>query len=317
MFIFSEWSEQDPYAWDVVEPILRENRGFAIFNFTPKGDNHARSLIKFAQGNPEWYVQILTAEDTGIFSPSDLEKIKRDITSRFVAQGRSEDEAIAYFQQEYMCSFDSPVIGSYYGAGMRLAEAQGRITNVPYNTGCLVDTYWDLGIDDSTTIWFVQNVGREIHLIDYYENSGEGLDHYAKILQDKGYVYGRQNGPHDIMVRELGTGKSRWEVAKRLGINFQVAPNLGIDEGINAARMLLNQCWFDKVKCARGVNSLKNYHKEWDERNKVFRLSAKHDWSSHGADAFRMLAVSHKQFMVARPQNNDPGGVGWLIPGVG
>lgn len=294
LYIFSEWSEHDPYAWDVVEPILRENDGIAIFNMTPKGDNHARALYEYAKNNPKWYVQILTADDTHIFSPEELEQIRTDINKRFEANGRSEEEANAYFDQEYMCSFTSPVVGSYYGAAMRKAEKDNRITSVPYEGGLLVNTYWDLGMDDSMTIWFFQQVGNELRFIDYYENSGEGLPHYASVLKQKGYNYGEHWAPHDIAVREIGTGKSRIEVAQDLGILFNTMPKLSIEDGIDAVRSILSKCWFDSDKCSRGIQALKNYKKDWDEKNKVFRNKPRHDWSSHGSDAFRGFAVSHR-----------------------
>ena len=295
MYVFSEWSEHDPYAWDVVEPILRENDGIAIFNMTPKGDNHARALYEYAKNNPKWYVEVLTAQDTRLFSPAQLDEIRQDIISRFTANGRSESEALAYFDQEYMCSFTSPVIGSYYGAAIRKAEEENRITSVPHNSGVSVSTYWDLGIDDSTTIWFLQTVGQELHLIDYYENSGEGLPHYVQIIHGKGYTYQNHYAPHDIEVRELGSGKSRMEIAKSLGINFKLCPNLSVDDGIEAARTIFSRCWFDQTKCDRGIQALKNYKKDWDEKNKIFRNNPKHDWSSHGADSFRYLAIGYRE----------------------
>lgn len=313
--IFSEWADQDPYAWDVVEPILKENDGIAVFNTTPKGDNHARALYEYAKNHPLWHVETLTANDTKIWTARQLDEILKDIITRFSANGRSESEAIAYFEQEYMCSFKSPVIGSYYGEAIRKAEKDGRITNVPVNEGTVVNTAWDLGIDDSTTIWFFQTVGQEIHLVDYYENSGEGLAHYASKLQEKGYLYGKHYAPHDIAVRELGTGKSRLEIAKSLGIKFEVGKNLGIDDGINAARSVFSQCWLDATRCSRGINALKNYRKEWDEKNKVFRNKPKHDWASHGADAFRTFAVGYKR-PLGRVAPVSFGGIKPYYPGI-
>jgi len=294
LYIFSEWSEHDPYAWDVVEPILRENNGIAVFNMTPKGDNHARALYEFAKNHPKWWVQTLKATDTGVFNETQLEEIKNDIIKRFEADGRSLEEALAYYEQEYMCSFESPVIGSYYGSAMRKAEKENRITSVPYDGGLLVDTYWDLGVDDSMTIWMAQRVGLEIRLIDYYENSGEGIGHYISYLRSKGYNFGEHYAPFDISVKELGTGKTRLETAKEMGINFNIVPKLGRDDGIDSARALLSRCWFDSDKCSRGIQALKNYKKDWDEKNKVFRSTPRHDWSSHGSDAFRYLAVSYQ-----------------------
>lgn len=316
LFIFSEWSEQNPYAWDVVEPILKENDGIAIFNMTPKGDNHARGLYEYAKNNPLWHVELLTAEDTGIWSAQQLEDILTDIIKRFAANGRSEAEAISYFEQEYMCSFKAPVIGAYYGAAIQKAEAESRITSVPVNETVMVHTAWDLGMDDSMTIWFFQHVGQELHFIDYYESSGEGLSHYAKILKEKAYSYGVHYAPHDIAVRELGTGKSRLEVGKTLGIRFNQGARLDLHDGINAVRSMLSQCWFDKDKCHRGVNALKNYRKEWDEKNKVFMNKPKHDWASHGADALRTFAINYKK--LGDPiDTSDVGGIAPYIPGIG
>lgn len=308
LFIFSEWSDHDPYAWDVVEPILRENDGIAIFNTTPKGNNHARSLYEFAKDNPKWWVQTLTYKDTGIFSEEEYQGIVQDTIKRFEADGRSPEEAIAYCEQEYMCSFDSPVVGAYYGAAIRKAESEGRITIVPYDQSLPVHTAWDLGIDDSTSILFFQSIGMEVRFIDYYENTGEGLPHYAQVLQEKKYIYGKHYPPHDIAVRELGSGKSRIEIAKSLGINFSEPVSLGLDEGINAARTIFSQCWFDKDKCSRIINSLKNYKKDWDEKNKVFRNNPLHNWASHGADAFRTFAVSFKR-QIQTQQQTSFGGV--------
>lgn len=315
MFVFSEWAEQDPYAWDVVEPILRENDGIAIFNTTPKGDNHARALFEYAKNHPLWFVQSLTYKDTGVFSEQQYEDIVTDTIKRFATQGRSEEEAVAYCEQEYMCSFDSPVIGSYYGAAMMKADTEKRITHVPYDHFLPVNTAWDLGMDDSMTIWFYQVAGLEVHFIDYYESSGEGLAHYAQVLQDKKYIYGSHFAPHDISVRELGTGKSRLEVAKSFGINFTVAPKLTVEEGINAVRLILNKCYFDREKCYRGVQALKNYKKDWDEKNMVFRTQALHNWASHGADAFRVFATTHgSSGRFVMPEN--VGGVKPIYPGM-
>lgn len=316
MFIFSEWSEQDPYAWDVVEPILKENGGISIFNFTPKGDNHARALFEYAKNNPLWHVELLTAEDTGIWTARQLQDIQEDIIKRFAANGRSQSEAEAYFQQEYMCSFKSPVIGSYYGAAMTKAEQDNRITKIPYASSVPVDTFWDLGIDDSMSIWFMQQIGMEYRFIDYYENSGEGFAHYAQVMQDKKYYYGRHFPPHDIAVRELGTGKSRLESAKQLGIKFEQPVALGLEDGINATRTILSQCWFDSEKAYRGINALKNYRKKWDEKNKVFMNQPLHDWSSHGSDAFRTFSVTYKKQIVAKPQI-DFGGIKPYYPKLG
>jgi len=186
--------------------------------------------------------------------------------------------------------------GAYYSAEMREAKAEGRIREVKYNPAKGVITAWDLGIGDSTSIWFAQFIGTEVHLIDYYEASGVGLDHYAKILQDKGYVYDQHILPHDVRVKELGSGMSRLEVLADLGIRqVEIAPQLAIDDGIQAVRSMLTRCWFDEVKSEKGIDCLVNYSRDWDENGKTWRLRPRHDWASHGADAFRYLAIGYRE----------------------
>jgi len=291
IFVFSEWSEHDPYIWAVCRPIVKANKGIAIFNLTPKGDNHAKLMWNVAQKRKDWFTEILTAKDTKVFTDEELDNELKELIEEL-----GEEEGRARFNQEYMCSFEMPVSGSYYGAQIRRAENDKRITNVPYETNLLVNTYWDLGIGDATSIWFAQQSGREVRLIDYYETSGEPLAYYKQILNDRGYTYGEHWMPHDVEVKELGTGKTRKEVAEGLGIKpIYVAPKLPIDDGIEAARNILSRCWFDKNKCERGIMALKNYHKEWDDKNKTYKKHPHHDWSSHGADSFRYLAVSIRE----------------------
>lgn len=285
--VFTEYSLQNPQAWDLIAPIMLGNGGTAIFNFTPRGENHAYDLLEYAKSRPhEWYVSVLGVDDTKVMDANALESEKARLFSKY------KDNAL--FLQEYYCSFDAPIQGSYYGTWLEEAMRENRITNVPYETSIPVDTYWDLGIGDSTAIWFAQNVGLEVRFIDYYETTGESLHHYAKVLQDKGYKYGRHVAPHDIRVRELGTGKSRLEVARSLGVDFDIAPQLSLEEGIDAVRHLFPRCWFDREKTKKGVNALKSYHKEYDETNQVYRDRPKHDWASHGSDSFRMWGVSHQ-----------------------
>ncbi len=188
--------------------------------------------------------------------------------------------------------------GSYYGKLLKEADEQGRLGKVPVEPNLLVNTAWDLGIADSVAIWFFQYapVGRagEWRFIDYYEANGEGLLHYAEVLAKKGYHYGVHVGPHDIAVRELGTGKSRIETARQMGLNFTVAPRLPVIDGIEGARQVLASAWFDKERCAKGLECLWGYQREYDDVHQVFKDSPLHDWTSHGADAFRYAAVGFR-----------------------
>lgn len=286
--VFSEYSLQDPIVWDFIRPILRENKGWAVFLYTPRGENHGYDLYEMAKDNPKWFSQLLTVKDSIVDG-------KRVITAEDIEEERKEGMSEELIDQEYFCSFEGMRHGAYYSQQYRKALKENRITNVQWEEGIKVDTHWDLGIGDATAIWFSQIVGQEFRLIDYYEASGEGLAHYIKVLQDKPYIYGYHNAPHDIEVRELGSGVSRREMALKLGINFRVVKNIKIEDGINAVRAIFNQCWFDKEKCKQGLDALRNYHKEFDEKRRTFQKHPFHDWSSHGADAFRYFAVGVKQ----------------------
>jgi len=287
--VFSEYSLQDPVVWDFIRPIMRENKGWALFLYTPRGENHGYDLYTMAQDNPDWFSQLLTIKDT--FTPNK----ERIITDEDIDAERREGMSDELIDQEYFCSFEGMVHGAYYTHQYKKAQEENRITNVQWEEGIKVDTWWDLGMADVTSIWFSQIVGQEFRLIDYYEESGEGLAHYAKVLQDKPYIYGFHNAPHDIEVRELGTGVSRKEMAKKLGIDFRVVPNIKVEDGINAVRSIFNQCWFDKTKCKQGLDALRNYHKEYDQKRRTFQKHPYHDWSSHAADSFRYFAVGIEQ----------------------
>lgn len=204
-------------------------------------------------------------------------------------------------------AFEAAIEGAYYATQFIQIRKDKRITSVPFQNGFLVDTWWDLGIgeEDSTAIWFTQDIGREIHVIRYYENVNEGLPHYKAKLEEYqkkyNYRYGKFNAPHDIRAREWGTGKSRVNSAKDLGIKFAIGPKLRISSGIEQVRRILGICIFDEAGCSQklgnhtvGISSLEHYRKEWNEKLGAYRNEPLHDWASHGADAFRTLGVLHK-----------------------
>ena len=287
--VFSEYSLADPAAWDFIRPILAENGGWALFLYTPRGPNHGLDLYDIAQKEPDWFSEKLTRDDTEAIS---LEAVETE---------RRHGMADEMIRQEFYCSFDAPLVGSYYGQQMTEAQDEGRICSVPHDQSVQVETWWDLGIGDSTAIWFAQRVGKEIHVIDYYEASGEPLSHYAALLDKKGsakkeggrgFLYSDHHLPHDAEARELGTGKTRVEVLESLGIKPLVVPLHRVEDGIEAARNQLPMCWFDAENCKRGIDALRNYRKDWDDTRKVFRLRPVHDWASHGADAFRIGAMA-------------------------
>lgn len=263
----------------IIMPALSDRQGWLDLSGTPKGwGNLLGQSFKQSQNNPEWFCQVLKASQTGIIPSEELNRLRSMMP---------ENE----YEQEFECSFDAAITGAYYAGELRKAEADGRITSVPHDPMLKTYTAWDLGISDSMTIWFWQMVGKEIRVIDYYEASGYGLDHYAKVLQERGYLYEKHFAPHDIQVRELSSGKSRLEIARGLGISFTPLENLPIADGINAARMTLPRCWFDKNKTAVGVDAIRQYREKIDDKRQI-SFGPLHDWTSHAADAFRYLAVS-------------------------
>lgn len=281
--VFSEYSLQDPRAWDFIRPILAENGGWALFIYTPRGRNHGWDLAEMAERNPRWFSQVLTAENTGV------------INAQIIEEEREAGMPEEMVQQEFFCSWDAGLVGSFYSSQMAKVLEEGRICSIPYEPQIPVHTAWDLGMHDSTAIWFYQIVGMEIRLIDYYENSGEGLSFYVKMLQEKEYVYGDHWAPHDIEVRELGTGRSRMEVAASLGIRFKRVPRLAVHDGIEAVRNILGKCWFEETKTRRGYEALRQYRKVWNDKMRLFSQTPERDWSTHAADSFRYLAVALRE----------------------
>lgn len=278
--IMDEYAIMAPRTWtEIVRPAISDTLGWVIFIGTPMGHNQFWEVYDYAlRGHKDWFGKMYRASETGVIPADELEQAASIMTEE-------------QYNQEFECSFTAAVSGSYYGKLMTKADNENRIGPVPVDSNVGVETWWDLGIGDSTAIWFAQRVGEEIHLIDYYENSGESLMHYADVLEDKGYAYSRHIAPHDIQARELGTGKSRLEVSQELGIMFEVAPRLEVDHGIESVRNALPYCWFDREKCKLGIDALRQYRKQWDEKNQVFKNKPLHDWCSHSADAFRYGCV--------------------------
>jgi len=284
--IFSEYSRMSPAVWDTIRPILRENDGWAIFAYTPWGENHGYDLYNMAKQNDEWFASLLTVDDTTDHNG------KRLITDSDVEEERDSGMSKEMCAQEFYCSFQSALPGAYFASEMESALEQGRITQVAYEPELPVETYWDLGLADSNAIWFAQHIGNETRLIDYYENSGEGLVHYIQLLRNKEYVYSRHHAPHDIEVREFSTGRSRRDTALNLGIDFLVGKKIDKMESIDSLRRFLGRCWFDQEKCKVGIAALRNYHKAFNDKTRTFS-SPVHDWSSHGVDALMECSNAH------------------------
>lgn len=287
--IFTEYSLQDPTAWQLIRPILAENGGWAVFNFTPRGANHGKDIYDMASSNPDWYCQLLTVDDTGVLTPEDIQKERE--------AGMSED----FIQQEFYCSFTLGIEGAYYARYMQEARDEDRIGNIPWDRQSRVYTAWDLGYGDSCAIIFYQICGQEIHVIDYYENHGEGLPHYASVLKEKPYIYADHYAPHDIESHAFSSGLSAKEVGSSLGLKFITLPTLKLrlEDGIEALRGVFPRLWIDGEKCKHLIKCLENYRKEFDQRLEVYKERPRHDKYSHGADAMRYAAIAIKRHVDA------------------
>jgi hypothetical protein len=277
--ILDEIGDQNPKIWtDIVRPALADRKGWCMFIGTPKGHNHFKELRDRAEKEDGWGLLEFKASETGVVDETELKAARNEM---------GEDK----YRQEFECSFDAAVEGSYYGQILNELEEKKHMQEIPREELSRTFTAWDLGMGDSTSIWVAQLVGTEVRLIDYYENHGVGLDHYVKWIKDNDYLKAEHILPHDVRVRELGTGKSRMEMLEESGLEVKIAPRMGLDDGIQAVRRLLPRCWFNVPKVQTGLNCLRNYRRDYDEKRKIFYERPLHDWSSHGSDSFRYLAL--------------------------
>ena len=265
-----------PRIWnEVVRPALSDRMGWALFIGTPKGANHFKDLRDRAE--KEWSLLEFKASQTKIIPADELLAAKKEM---------GEDK----YNQEFECSFNAAVEGSYYGQILNSLEQQGRFCEIVRDDLCKTYAAWDLGVGDSTSIWIAQVAGQEVRLLDYIENHGQGLDWYVRELKSRNWEKAQMLLPHDVEVRELGTGRSRLEMLREAGLDCTVVPRLPVDDGIASVRRLLPRCWFHKAT-KQGLDCLRNYRREYDEKRNVFFDKPLHDWSSHAADSFRYLAV--------------------------
>ena len=281
--VLDEFGDMDPTMWTkVVRPMLSDRGGWACFIGTPKGKNGFHRVWTAADGDPDWFRLELKASETKLIAQKELADARRAM---------SDDE----YAQEYECSFEAAVRGAYWAKELIALEAAGQITSVPHDPRLPVHTAWDLGIADSTVIWFIQVCGRETRIIDVLKGEGMALDWYARQLQARNWLWGNHYLPHDAQARELGSGKSRVETLAGLGIRATLCPFLPVEDGIQAVRGLLPTCWFDKAKCKAGLEALRMYRRDYDERAQELRARPRHDWTSHYADALRYFAIGHRE----------------------
>lgn len=307
--VFSEWSLADPSAWAYIRPILRENGGWAIFIYTPRGRNHGLSLYNSAKRSAGWFHEVLSAEKTDIFTPEGLKIELEELQSEF-----GEELGRSFFEQEYLVSFDAANIGAIYAGAVRKLELAGRICNAPHDPDYTVNTAWDLGFSDHTCIWFWQQIpGEGLRIIDHYRNAGQDPEHFASrvygreiryTLNDEielgaplpehahriAYRYAQHFCPHDGAQHTLAAGgRSVGDQMHRMGISMVIIPATDQVNQISAARRTLEYCTFDQTRCEKGLDALRSYHYKWDADKKTLSDTPVHDWSSHDSDAFEII----------------------------
>ena len=285
--VLDEYADINPDAWtEVIRPAIAVREGFAVFIGTPRGRNHFYRLYETARQDAEWFSALYRHADSGVIAADEVQRARRQMT---------ED----HFAQEYECSFEAAIQGAYYARELEAARLQGRIKTLAWEPTIPVETWWDLGFTDATAIIFGQRVGRELHLIDYVESRSEGLAYYAKLIRERPYLYGRHYLPHDAGYhQQASAGVPMEQQLQALGVKPTVViPKSDVLPGINEARLVFPRCWFDIKNCELLIDALSSYRAKWDDDKKTLQREPQHDWASHGADAFRLMAVSLKDFL--------------------
>lgn len=289
--VFSEWALSHPSSWGYISPILRENGGWAMFITTPRGKNHAHSTFTDFVGRDGYFAQQLSADQTGVFSVEALDEEKRSLIGQY-----GEDMGRAMFDQEYMVSWDAAILGSYWGAELAAAEREGRIHPIEIDPTLPVHDAWDIGRRDSTAIWMFQTDGRRLRIVDYFENSGKDASYYVHELLRRGYRRGVSWLPHDARVTEWTANRTRLQTLVDLGLNARLVPDHKLMDGINSARMTIPLVEFNSSPSVlKGLEALKAYQKEWNEKMQRFSDLPLHNWASHSSDAWRYLCVAWRE----------------------
>ena len=298
----SEWALANPTAWAYLSPILAENGGWASFITTPRGNNHVKSMYDMFKADPRWFCQILTADDTGAITKEAIEDQRREYEALF-----GETVAQMLIEQEFYCSFAGAMLGAYWGAEMNAAEREGRICDVPVDLKYPVHTAWDLGKAVNNPIWCFQCIPGEQgpRIVDFYRPESDDLEQWIKWLNDRGYV-GNDYVPHDIVVSEWGTTRTRFDTLKLLGRKPKRVAKVSVAEGLNAGRLTIKLAKFDEERCELGIDGLKNYRREWDDDLKTFRENPVKDWAEHIGSSFRYLSLAWRDATVKEPPKEKP-----------
>lgn len=299
--VLDEMADMKPRLWgEIIRPLLSDRKGWATFIGTPKGHNGFYELYTNALKDDNWYVKVLRASQTGIIAEEELEDAAKMMTG-------------GQYRAEFECDFESEIMGAIFGVEMRMLGDAGRITNVEYDPMYPVNTAWDLGWSDSTSLWWYQVIHGEIRVLEHHSSNGKPIPYYTGLIQSKPYTYGTHYLPHDARAKTLASGgKSIIEqISSKIPLeSLKIVPNLSLQDGIQASRMTLMKSWFDAEKCEEGIECLRQYQREYDEDKKMFRDKPRHDWTSHSCDAWRMLSVAWQEEEKAVLKDSSIKGIG-------
>ena len=299
--VFSEWALANPSAWGYIRPMVEENGGWAAFITTPRGNNHAKAMYDMARSNPKWFAEVSDVHATGALSQEALDEALSEYRAIY-----GLDFGLALFEQEYLCSFSSAMVGAYFGAEMSRAEREGRVKPVPVDIKYPVHTAWDLGKATNNPIWCFQVIGQQLRIVDFYQPESDDLEEWCATLNARGYT-GNDYVPHDILVTEWGSKRTRIETLRALGRKPKRIVKVSVADGLQAGRVAINSAVFaDNDAVARGIDGLKSYRREWDDDLKTFREHPVKDWAEHIGSAWRYLGLSWREEQAAAPAKAKP-----------
>jgi phage terminase large subunit len=287
--VFSEWALANPSAWAYIRPMVEENNGWAAFITTPRGNNHAKAMLDMAKKSPAWFAEVSDVRATGALTQEQLDEALAEYQAIY-----GIDFGRALFEQEYLCSFSGAMVGAYFGAEMAKAEREGRIAAVPVDPKYPVHTAWDLGKAHNNPIWCFQVIGNELRIVDFYLPDSDDLEEWCAWLNAKGYT-GNDYVPHDILVTEWGSKRTRIETLRALGRKPKRIVKVSVADGLQAGRVAINSAKFDAERCAHGIDGLQAYRREWDDERKTFRETPVKDWAEHIGSAWRYLGLAWKE----------------------
>lgn len=298
---YSEWALSNPSAWAYHSPMIRETKGWAAFITTPRGNNHAKAMFDRAKTSPGWFAELLTVKDTGALTTEQLAEALLEYQDL-----HGEEMGRAFFEQEYLCSWAGAMVGAYFGAEINKAEREDRVCEFEIDWSQPVHTAWDLGKAVNNPIWCFQVIGGVPRIVDFYQPESEDLADWVKWLDDHGYK-GKDYVPHDILVTEWGTKRTRFETLQSMGRSPHRLPRVSVADGLQAARTTINAARFRRVaRVEDGIEGLKNYRREWDDERKTFRETPVKDWAEHIGSAFRYLGLAWREVVPPKPKVQKP-----------